>query len=153
MWAMNDDEISDMKIKIEDSWILNNPLCIKTTGLQIYKNKKNEIRYFFEVIKTEELVNIQNSIIWLWNNYLWRAICNDMYIDSDKVSENSMYYCENYETLAVWEKFYPHISLGMWKPLVPVNSFTFKASRLVIGQMGPSWTVREILHEFLLFTD
>lgn len=152
MWAMNDSEIHDMKTKIEVSWILKSSLDIKTTDLQVYKNKKGEVRYFFEVTKSEELVSMQDCIIWLWSDYLWRGIRNDMYMDSDKVSESSMYYCENYKTLAAWEKFYPHISLGMWKPLIPTNSFTFKTNRLVIGQMGPSWTMRKILFEFTLWS-
>lgn len=151
MWALNDDDVLDMKTKLENSWVLDSNFCINTWGIQLYKNKINEIRYFIEVAKSKELMDIQDRVIILWNQYLGRTICRDMYIDSDEVSESSMHFCENYNALATWENFHPHISLGIWKPSLSLDGFAFEASRLVIGQMWPSWTVREILYEFTLW--
>lgn len=150
MASMSDDEIQDMREVIVQSWIVDQAIDICTIGLNNYE-RQDGTRYYIDIQKSDQLVTIQQQVLELWKEYLGRPIDKTMYIDSDEVSENSMWYCENYKTVAAWESFHPHLSLGKWKPVYEVNDFECECTRLVIGHMWPSGTLRNILYEFKLW--
>ena len=115
--------------------------------LSLKISRINEEHSAFDIEKTEELQKLHETIVNQLAPILTYDATTEICFSPPPVVERTLFWINNYKENSSFEKFYPHITLGVQKIEGKELSVPFQASRLVLCHLGNYCTCRKILFE------
>ncbi|MGA3150466.1 MAG: hypothetical protein ABSD10_02545 [Candidatus Saccharimonadales bacterium] len=135
-------DIPKLALLLEEIASRHNPLILKA------KLVNTPYRYF-KIDRTKDIDNLHDQVMASSKNLILYDIKPEYFYDSP-VRESSVEYVRNFQKKAAYEKYDPHISLGIVKPTSHEQAISFVTKRLTICHLGNYNTCRKILFETVL---
>ena len=111
--------------------------------------KARFVTNFIEPYKNEKLNNLHKTVMGEFED-LVSYDSREEYFYDDYVRETSLGYVRDYRTKYALSNYYPHLTLGITKPVKKIPDIDFSVKRLVICHLGNYNTCRKILVEVKL---
>ena len=106
----------------------------------------NHPAILIEVEINQELQKLHQKIMDEFKDLASYKVSKEYYFDKD-VREHTLNYVRKFRTAVAYENYYPHITLGVTKPIDRQPNIVFTAKRLTICHLGNYNTCRKILFE------
>ena len=110
------------------------------------KLKARLVTNFIEPYENERLNSLHKTVMGEFED-LVSYDSREEYFYDDYVRETSLGYVRDYRTKYALSNYYPHLTLGITKPVKKIPNIDFAAKRLAICHLGNYNTCRKILAE------
>ena len=121
-------------------------LMLINLSLWFLYNYTDTINDELKIEKSEALQQLHESIMRALDPYLESEATLDMLYSPPKVDEISLSWIRKYREKWSFEKFYPHITLGIGRTNQQDVVISFVASELALCHLGNYCTCRKILY-------
>jgi hypothetical protein len=148
MGCVREDDIAAVATILDRLATAHSPVELSPAGFHVRQSQTGYVVSSVELARTTTLQALHEAVMRAVEPSVSDDAAADMFIDPHGIPLSTIRWVNEYPATASFERFWPHITLGMGAPpadaALPAPSL---ASRLALCQLGPHCTCRRVLFE------
>lgn len=148
MGCVREDEVSAIANMLDTLARAHPQIELIPTGFHVRQSQTGYVVASVELARTTTLQLLHEAVMRGIERFVSREATPEMFVDPHAIPPSTLRWVNEYATGASFERFWPHITLGMGAlPEDAIRPASGLASRLALCQLGPHCTCRRVLAE------